>query len=239
MLTTVDGRAEMMSTDAVEYLGYRIGLGHVGIKTQSIDKIKQRIGTLIYWTLINEPSHKTQRLTRLSSQVDQDYVSLVWRLRRYLYGDLSEKAVRRYQRGDVPLRRFKGVMSAYPLADDHADLIALDEWILTQVWLALRLRARSLACLCRSENSASSSTRTVTTGAAFAHCRERENGCRYRSHRSERPSDCPGTGAGGRAPRRECYRTLPALRLLMACASRSRHQRQSEIRDVRALYSES
>jgi hypothetical protein len=145
MLTTVDGRAEMMSTDAVEYLGYRIGLGHVGIKTQSIDKIKQRIGTLIYWTLINEPSHKTQRLTRLSSQVDQDYVSLVWRLRRYLYGDLSEKAVRRYQRGDVPLRRFKGVMSAYPLADDHADLIALDEWILTQVWLALRLRARLLA----------------------------------------------------------------------------------------------
>lgn len=145
LLTTIDGHAEMESTSSIDYLGYSLGLTAIGIKSAAMQKMRRRIANLIYWTLIHEPKHKTQRLSRLSTAVDQDYVSLIWRLRRYLYGDLSEKAVRRYQRSEVPLRRFKGIMSAYPLADDTEELREFDLWIRTQVWLALRQRAELLS----------------------------------------------------------------------------------------------
>jgi len=144
ILAPEGSHTEMASTDRVEYLGYELKLDKAGIKPSGIARIKQRLTSLIYWTLIHEPLHGTQDWSRLSPNVDRDYVSLLWRIRRYLYGDLSEKAVRRYQRGDTPLRRFRGVMSAYPLIDDTDDLKALDSWLASQLWLALRRRSQLL-----------------------------------------------------------------------------------------------
>ncbi|MCP4305227.1 MAG: hypothetical protein GY788_10205 [bacterium] len=136
--------SEMESTESVDYLGYQLGLGATTLKKSATAKIKKRIGELVYWGLLHEPLDKTQALSRFSGNVDQDYVSVIWRIRRYLYGDLSEKAVRRYQRREAPLRRFRGVMSAYPLIDDAEELWLLDDWILNQLFLSMRKRTALL-----------------------------------------------------------------------------------------------
>jgi hypothetical protein len=133
---------EMESTSHVDYLGYRLGIGRTSMKPSAVDRIRQRVTNLIYWNLLHEPIHGTQNSIRFSGDVDRDYVSLIWRLRRYLYGDLSERALRRFQQRDAPLRRFKGVMSAYPLIDDGSELKEIDGWILTQLFLAVRKRTR-------------------------------------------------------------------------------------------------
>ena len=136
--------AEIEGTTSVDYLGYNVSLSEVQVKTFGKQRIQKRLAELIYWSLVREPGNETQKLERIRSEVDRDYVSLIWRIRRYLYGDLSEKAVRRSQRGEIQLRRFKGVMSAYPLIDDTGDLKALDTWLLDSIHLALRKRARLL-----------------------------------------------------------------------------------------------
>lgn len=136
--------SEMESTNHIDYLGYQLGIGVTSLKSSAIDKIKNRIEQLIYWGLLCEPLRRTQEPGRISSNVDRDYVSTIWRIRRYLYGDLSEKAVRRYQRQEIPLRRFRGVMSAYPLVDDTDELKELDNWILTRLFLTVRKRTSLL-----------------------------------------------------------------------------------------------
>lgn len=75
---------------------------------------------------------------------DRDYAVTIARLRRYLYGDLSEREVRKYQAQGAPLRRFKGVMAAFPLLDDTEALRTLDAWILSCLWLAVRKRGELL-----------------------------------------------------------------------------------------------
>lgn len=137
-------RVEMSSTKEVEYLGHQIGLRGVRMKETAVERIKKRIGNLIYANLLLEPLKLTQDMTRLSG-VDRDYVTLVWQLRRYLYGPLTENEIRSFQRGAIPPMSFEGVMSFFPLVDDDVGLRELDEWIAAQVWLALRKRARLLA----------------------------------------------------------------------------------------------
>ena len=144
MLIPRGAESEMDSTDSVRYLGYQLGLGSTTLTESALRKIRKRIDQLIYWGLLHEPLNGSQAAERFNGKVDRDYVSVIWRIRRYLYGDLTEKAVRRYQQREAPLRRFRGVMSAYPLIDDDAELKKLDEWILTNLFLALRKRSRLL-----------------------------------------------------------------------------------------------
>ncbi|MCY3643506.1 MAG: reverse transcriptase domain-containing protein [Acidimicrobiaceae bacterium] len=144
MLVPVSANSEMESTTSIEFLGYKLGLDSTTLKDSALEKIRKRIDQLIYWSLLHEPLHGTQNGIRFQGNVDRDYVSTIWRIRRYLYGDLSEKAVKRYQRREAPLRRFKGVMSAYPLIDDDEVLKGLDEWLLTSLFLAMRKRTRLL-----------------------------------------------------------------------------------------------
>lgn len=144
MLVPVASGSEMESTTSIEFLGYKLGLNSTTLKTSALQKIRRRIEEFIYWGLLHEPLNGTQERNRFQGNVDRDYVSVIWRIRRYLYGDLSEKAVRRYQRREAPLRRFRGVMSAYPLIDDDDELKDLDEWILTRIFLAMRKRTRLL-----------------------------------------------------------------------------------------------
>jgi RNA-directed DNA polymerase len=140
LLLPRESRGEFESTEYVDYLGHRIGLNGVQMKPSTEARIRNRVERLIYNTLLLEPMHGSQHSRRLPSHVDRDYVSVIARLRRYLYGDLSEKALRRYHQRGAPLRRFRGVMSTYPLLDDTASLAELDEWILDHLWLALRRR---------------------------------------------------------------------------------------------------
>jgi RNA-directed DNA polymerase len=131
---------ELESTASIEYLGYKIALDQTAIRAKAVARMKGRLQGIIYWTLLFELGKKSQNVNRLSPTVDKDYVTCIWQLRRYLYGDLSEKALVRYKNREVPLRRFRGVMSAYPLIDDTTDLKTLDSWLSSQLWLAVRRR---------------------------------------------------------------------------------------------------
>jgi len=134
---------EMSSTKYVDYLGHRLGLRDVRMKDASVTRIKARISKLIFNNLLLEPLNGTQDPTRLSS-VDRDYVTLIWQLRRYLYGPLTEKDIRRFQTGAIPPMSFEGVMSFFPLINDERGLRELDEWIAAQIWLVMRKRSRLL-----------------------------------------------------------------------------------------------
>jgi hypothetical protein len=131
---------EMKSVDGVDFLGYSLAVGEARIKSESIARLRDRVQEIIYNNLLREPMSATQNPYQLSAKVDRDYVTMILQLRRYLYGDITEKQVRRYQRGDVPFRRFKGVMAAYPLITDTADLRDFDGWMLSRIELALAKR---------------------------------------------------------------------------------------------------
>lgn len=135
--------AEMDSTDHVNYLGHSVELRRVRMRETSIDRIKERTNQLIYTNLLLEPINGTQNLARLGN-TDRDYIALIWQLRRYLYGPLTEHDVRKFQSGAIPPMSFEGVMSFFPLVDDEESLRKLDEWIATRVWLAMKKRARLL-----------------------------------------------------------------------------------------------
>lgn len=135
--------AEIRSTKGVDFLGHQLELRQVRMKPASEERIKKRISKLIFTNLLLEPLNGTQDPKRLGS-VDRDYVTLIWQLRRYLYGPLSENDIRRFQTGAIPPMSFEGVMSFFPLIEDGDNLRKLDEWISSQVWLALRKRARLL-----------------------------------------------------------------------------------------------
>ncbi len=134
---------EMSSTKHVDYLGHRVGLRDVRMKDASVTRIKARVSDLIFSNLLLEPLNGTQEPGRLSN-VDRDYATLIWQLRRYLYGPLTEKDIRRFQTGAIPPMSFEGVMSFFPLINDENGLRELDEWIAAQIWLAMRKRAQLL-----------------------------------------------------------------------------------------------
>lgn len=138
---------EIATVHHIDYLGHRLTSSTAAMKPSAEERVKLRVDQLIFNSLLREPLAGTQQVSRLKPTVDSDYVTVISRLRRYLYGDLSEKALRRYQTRGAPLRRFKGLMSAYPLVDDIGALAALDYWILDRLWLAVRKRGRLLeAC---------------------------------------------------------------------------------------------
>jgi RNA-directed DNA polymerase len=135
--------SEIKHVATIEYLGHRFSARSVGIKDKLVLRIKERVNQLLYFNLIKEPEAGTQNPNRLQ-RVDRDYVTFVWQLRRYLYGDVNERRLRRFQARGVPRRRFRGVMSFFPLIDDEQQLRKLDAWLVCSTWLALRKRARLL-----------------------------------------------------------------------------------------------
>lgn len=144
LLTSDDAKSEIVRAPSVQYLGYDLKLETTRLKDVNEKKIKNRIQQLIFETLLREPMTGTQVPDRLADHLDKDYAVAIARLKRYLYGDLTEREVRRYQARGAPIRRFKGMMAAFPLLDDDASLRALDAWILSCLWLAMRKRAALL-----------------------------------------------------------------------------------------------
>ena len=135
---------EIRTKRSVKFLGYDLGLEHCELSDAAVARIRDRCLSLIYDNLLREPLAGSQAASRITSELDNDYVALLAQLRRYLYGDLSERKVRGFQRGDVPYRHFKGVMSAYPLVDDAELLRSLDGWLLHQIHQAVAKRTALL-----------------------------------------------------------------------------------------------
>ncbi len=145
ILAPADAPAEFKPKKSVEFVGYAFSSGGISIRQSSVTRIKARISYLIYRNLVEAPKHGQIVALRFAPPVDRDYVVLIYQLRRYLYGDLSEEKLRKYLRRTVPRVHYKGVMSFYPLVDDLDLLRSLDGWMLHTVGTSLKVRANLLA----------------------------------------------------------------------------------------------
>jgi RNA-directed DNA polymerase len=137
--------AEFRHKHFVEFVGYEVGLSELNMKRDAERRIKDRLRELMYTNLLMHVQDGSINPSRLAGRVDKDYVVFIWQARRFLYGDLSEQELRRFQGRGTPMRRFKGVMSYYPLVDDGERLLHLDQWLSTEVWLTMRRRHMLLA----------------------------------------------------------------------------------------------
>jgi hypothetical protein len=114
------------------------------MRESTLRRSRERISYLIYSNLLQEPKRGRILIERLAFGIDRDYLIMLAQLRRYLYGELTEKQLRKYMARQTPLIRYHGLMSFYPIVNDEALLKHLDGWILNSVHRALRLRAKLL-----------------------------------------------------------------------------------------------
>lgn len=142
-ILTPDGApAEFKQKPMVEFLGYKVSADRLSIRTKNVADIKEWISYLLYSNLLEGPKRGNLVAARVAPPVDRDYVVFLFQLRRYLYGDLSEKQLRRYLARDMPRIRYRGLMSFYPILDDETQLRELDGWLLHTVYTTLRFRER-------------------------------------------------------------------------------------------------
>jgi RNA-directed DNA polymerase len=132
--------AEFAAQNAVDFLGYRISQDHLSIRRESVKRIKDHVAFLIYHNLLQEPKRGNFPSDRMLGEIDKDYPVLIYQLRRYLYGGLSEAMLRRFLVRQIPKLRFKGLMSFYPIVDDEDLLGELDGWMLSCAMRAIKLR---------------------------------------------------------------------------------------------------
>jgi hypothetical protein len=140
LFAPIDMKAELTSQSFVEFLGYSISQDHLSIRKSSVRRIKKHISFLIYKNLLQEPVRGNFPSGRMLGTIDEDYPILIYQLRRYLYGDLSEAMVRKYLSRQAPLLRFRGLMSFYPIVDDENLLRELDGWMLSSTLRAIKRR---------------------------------------------------------------------------------------------------
>jgi RNA-directed DNA polymerase len=137
------GVPEMNVKEGIDYLGYSIALDRVSIAAKKVDKIKARISFLIYQNLIQPLTQKRIfNSTRLTANVDMDYLTAVRQVRYYLYGGLSEDKLKQYVDGRISDLNFRCAMSYYPVVNDIGQLANLDGWLAYTFRQALKLRAR-------------------------------------------------------------------------------------------------
>lgn len=120
---------ELRTKATVKYLGCNISLRKVSISDKTVDKIKKKINYIIYENLLQPLNQNTYNLNRLSL-IDWDYLTTLAQIRRYLYGGLNDKTLRRFRLGIINELRFRGVMSYYPLVNDEEQLRNLDGWLI-------------------------------------------------------------------------------------------------------------
>ncbi|WP_062078809.1 reverse transcriptase domain-containing protein [Demequina globuliformis] len=164
-------RAEMRHTHTVDYLGHSVSTQGARIKQTSVGRIKARIRQLVYDNLLREPLREAQVSARVIG-TDRDYITLIYQLRRYMYGQLSESAVRRYATSAPPAHKFRGAMAFFPLVDDDDQLRELDGWLQHTLVIALKKRARLLG----HEAGASAALASLTPDELITHVERSTSG---------------------------------------------------------------
>ena len=141
MLVRSDNQAtEIPSTTQVDFLGHSIGIERTALSQVSMDRIQSDINGIIYQTLLREPLRGNQNLDRLGS-LDRDYVTCIWQLRSYIYGNLTENELRRFGSSTNPSqKRYRGAAALYPLVNDLEQLESIDHWLSARLRSALRKR---------------------------------------------------------------------------------------------------
>ena len=135
-------KAEIPAQNSIDFIGYKISQTNLSIRDAKVKDIKKKISFLIYKNLLQEPKRNFFNSDRMLGPIDRDYPVAIYQLRRYLYGGLSESMLRRYLVRQIPMLRFKGLMSFYPIVDDEDLLRELDGWMLSVMLRALKLRAQ-------------------------------------------------------------------------------------------------
>lgn len=147
LLTREDLPTELANRKTfIEFLGYSISVDAVSIKASSIKKIKKQISYLLYRNLIQPlKGSKLRGLVIPSNDKDPALLAAIMQIRRYMYGGLTDQQLRNYISGRSKRIYFKGIMSFYPLVNDEEQLKALDGWLVSVIYRALKLRSKLLA----------------------------------------------------------------------------------------------
>jgi len=133
------------SKQHIEFLGYQISCDNISIKSDSVKKIKNQISYLLYRNLIQpliSPITNGKHIPNRGK--DRDLVTAIMQIRRFLYGEISERMLGNYLNGANKRLKFKGIMSFYPLVNDEAQMVALDAWLISTILNILKLRKKHL-----------------------------------------------------------------------------------------------
>lgn len=141
LLTPKGMPTEITAQNSLDFLGYTISQKTLSIRSKSIRRIKKHLAYLVYVNLLQEPKRGHFPSSQMLQSIDKGYPVLLYQMRRYLYGGLSEARLRRYLSRQTPQIRYKGLMSFYPIVDDEELLASLDGWLLSTVLRALKLRS--------------------------------------------------------------------------------------------------
>ena len=132
--------------DDFDYIGHKFTRDHVKISTKGIKRIKRHISKLIYIHLLHNPRSRSKFSTaRVGPDFyDWDLVTCVNETRRYINGGLKERDLRGFLEWNIRIRKFKGLMSFYPLVTSHEQFSELDGWLISVLRRALKERSRVL-----------------------------------------------------------------------------------------------
>ena len=126
-----------------DFLGYRVFVDKIGIKDSSVNKIKRQISFILHWNLL-QPVKTKRNLNIPANDEDYDLVVAMSQVRRYLYGNLSERSLIRYLNGTYKRLSFKGIMNYYPLITDVDQMKELDSWLISTILNVVEKRKKLL-----------------------------------------------------------------------------------------------
>lgn len=144
ILSPADMKAEMRQKSSVEFVGYSFSQTGIAMRASSVKRMKRRIAKIVFWNLLEQPKKGVIVPSRFAPMIDRDYRVMIYQLRRYLYGSLTELALRRFLARGSPRMHFRGAMAFYPLIDRLGFLADLDGWMLHTIYTALRSRTEIL-----------------------------------------------------------------------------------------------
>lgn len=131
--------------DSIDFLGYKISSSAISIKESSVQKIKKQIAYLLYKDLLYPIKTNPVAAARFpTSDRDRDFLSVVSEIRRYLYGNLTEKTLTKFLNGTYAYLNFKGIMSFYPLVNDQEQMRKLDKWMVSTILNVMKKRSALL-----------------------------------------------------------------------------------------------
>ncbi|WP_430883357.1 reverse transcriptase domain-containing protein [Fusibacter sp. JL216-2] len=145
LLTKEGMPSEISQTkESFDFLGYKLFVDRVGIKDQSVNKIKQQISYLLYRNLIQPLDGKNRATVIVPNATNHDpsFVTAIMQIRRYMYGSLDDQKLARFIDGTYSSLAFKGVMSYYPLLTDIEQMKELDSWLYNTLLNSLELRKK-------------------------------------------------------------------------------------------------
>ncbi|HBC7428462.1 TPA: hypothetical protein KEY68_000696 [Providencia rettgeri] len=145
LLTKDKFPSEMAAKNSVDFLGYTLSVEKTSIKDKSVKKIKKQISYILYRNLIQPLREKTLAgQTIPSNDRDNNLLSAICQIRRYMYGSLNNKQIKDYLSGRTKRIYFKGIMSFYPLVNNEKQLAELDGWLISITYRAIQLRKKLL-----------------------------------------------------------------------------------------------